>query len=83
MEIFSNIWDWLCGFLSDCLEWLIDWLPDSPFNMIDNSAVEPYLKWLNWFIPMDFILNTLSLWLVAVTGYYVWSVVLRFVKAVD
>lgn len=83
MDVFSNIWDWLCSFLSDCLKWIIDLLPDSPFKMIDNSAVQPYLRWLNWFIPIDFILTTLSLWLVAVAGYYVWSVVLRFIKVVD
>lgn len=83
MDVFSNIWDWICGFLSDCLEWVIDVLPDSPFNALDTSAIEKYLGYINWFIPMDFILTTLTLWLVAVAGYYVWSVVLRFVKAVD
>ncbi len=83
MDIFSQIWDFLCNFLSDCLEWIIDLLPDSPFKMLDTSVILPYLKWVNWFIPMNFILTTLSLWLVAVTGYYCWSVVLRWIKAID
>lgn len=83
MEIFSDIWDWLCNFLTECLEWIVDFLPDSPFNMLDTSAIEPYLGYINWVIPMDFILNTLTLWLVAVAGYYCWSVVLRWIKAID
>lgn len=83
MNIFSQIWDWLCNFLSDCLEWIIDLLPDSPFQELDYSVIEQYLGYINWVIPVDFILNTLTVWLIAVAGYYCWSVVLRWIKAID
>lgn len=83
MNIFSDIFDWLFNFLSDILEWVIDLLPDSPFNKLDTSVIEPYMGYVNWFIPLDFILSTLTAWLVAVAGYYCWSVVLRWIKAID
>lgn len=83
MDIFSSIWDWLCNFLSDCLKWIIDLLPNSPFSSLDVTPIKPYLGYINWFIPMDFILKTLTAWLIAVAGYYCWSVVLRWIKAID
>lgn len=83
MDIFSDIFDWLFDWLSDILEWIVDLLPDSPFQLLDTSPIEPYIGYINWFIPMDFIIKTFSLWLVAVAGYYGWSVVLRWIKAID
>lgn len=83
MDIFSSIWDWLCGFLSDCLEFLVDFLPDSPFKLLDYTPIQPYLKYINWVIPLDFIVNVLSAWLICISTYYVWSVVLRWIKAID
>lgn len=79
----SGILDGLGQAIENALEWLVNLLPDSPFILLDDSPIQPYLKWINWVIPFDFILNTLTAWLVAVAGYYVWSVVLRFINAVD
>ena len=83
MDIFSGILDWIVNFLSECLEFIINLLPDSPFRMLDNTPIKPYLKYINWIIPVDFIIDTLALWLVAVSAYYVWSVVLRWLKTID
>ena len=80
---FNNIFDWLFGFLADILQWVVDLLPDSPFNKLDITVIEPYMGYINWFIPFDFILSTLTAWLVAVAGYYFWSVILRWIKAID
>lgn len=79
----SGILDGLGQAIENALEWLVNLLPDSPFKLLDSTPIQPYLKWINWVIPVDFILNTLTAWLVAVAGYYVWSVVLRFINAVD
>lgn len=79
----SGIFDGLGQAIENALEWLVNLLPDSPFKLLDSTPIQPYLKWINWVIPFDFIIDTLSLWLVAVAGYYVWSVVLRFINAVD
>lgn len=83
MDIFQQIWDWICGVCTDALEWVVGVLPDSPFQMLANSPIKPYLGYINYFVPVDFIVNALSLWLVAVGGYYLWSIILRWIKAVD
>lgn len=69
--------------ISNALEWLVSLLPDSPFILLDDSPIQPYLRYINWIVPVDFILNTLTAWLLAVAGYYCWSVVLRWIKAID
>lgn len=79
----SGILDGIGQAIENALEWLVNLLPDSPFRMLDNTPIQPYLKYINWVIPIDFMLDTLTLWLVAVAGYYCWSVVLRWIKAID
>ena len=79
----SGILDGIGQAIENALEWLVNLLPDSPFRMLDNTTIQPYLKYINWVIPIDFMLDTLTLWLVAVAGYYCWSVVLRWIKAID
>lgn len=83
MDRFSKAFDWLFDFLADCLQWIVDLLPDSPFKMLDYEAIKPYLGYVNWVIPINFMVTTLGLWLTAVAGYYCWSVVLRWLKAID
>ena len=48
-----------------------------------NISNNLLLRYINWIVPVDFILNTLTAWLLAVAGYYCWSVVLRWIKAID
>lgn len=69
--------------IENAFEWLVSLLPDSPFKLLDSTPIQPYLRYINWIVPVDFILNTLTAWLVAVAGYYCWSVVLRWIKAID
>jgi len=69
--------------LGEALEWVIDLLPDSPFNLIDNSAISDYLGAFNWIVPMDQIIAILQLWVSAILVYYAWVVVLRWIKAID
>lgn len=83
MEVFGEIWNWICNTLYDLLKGIIDLLPDSPFKLLDNTPIQPYLKYINWVIPIDFIVDTLTLWLVAVAGYYTYSVILRMIKTID
>ncbi|MDY0237111.1 MAG: hypothetical protein RBR71_13880 [Gudongella sp.] len=57
-------------------------LPNSPFQTIDLSTV-PYLNTLNWFIPIDFMILTLTAWTTAIALYYVVMVALRWAKAIE
>lgn len=83
MEVFGEIWNWICETLYDLLKSIIDLLPDSPFKLLDSTPIQPYLKYINWVIPVDFIIDTLSLWLVAVAGFYTYSAILRMLNTID
>ncbi|MEE1154384.1 MAG: hypothetical protein UH241_04430 [Acutalibacteraceae bacterium] len=83
MDIFNQIWEWLSNLLTDTLQWIIDLLPDSPFTAIDFSAISPYLGYINYFIPIDFMLSTFLLWLSAIAVYYCYSCVLRWLKVIN
>lgn len=63
---------------------VLGFLPDSPFRgFIDNIAEIPYIGYLNYFIPVSDFLALLGVWGAAVGLFYVSSVILRFVKAID
>lgn len=79
MDVFEN----LKNMLQQALQWVVSLMPDSPFKLLDNSPVAQYLPYLNWFIPFEFIIATLETWLVAIGVYYAWSVLLRWVKAIN
>lgn len=79
MDIFNTI----AQFLSQTMKWVVSFLPDSPFTLLSNSPVQPYLAYINWFIPFDFIVTTMEAWLAAIALYYLYSVILRWVKAIN
>ena len=83
MEVFGEIWNWICDTLYELLKSIIDLIPDSPFQMLDNSPISKYLVYINYFVDFAFIVDTLTLWLVAVAGYYTYSVILRMIKTID
>lgn len=59
-------------------------LPKSPFSgVIEYLDNLPALGFLNWFIPVGWIVNTMSAWLVAIAAYYALQIILRWVKVVD
>lgn len=78
----SNLFKGFLGVLSDLAAVILYLLPDSPFTALSNSPVAPYLGWINWFVPIQFILNTLVAWLSAIAVYYAYSIILRWIKAI-
>lgn len=62
---------------------LVSLLPTSPFQGLLADMVVPYLDSLNWVIPLGFMVNVLGLWLVAIALYYIVSIGLRWVKAIE
>lgn len=58
-------------------------LPLSPFQQfIDNFRSLPYLGWLNWFFPVGDCLVVMGVWLGAVGLFYLYSIVMRWVKMI-
>lgn len=70
-------------FLSTMINGLVSLLPDSPFTIISNSPIASYLKYINWFLPFDFAVQLLQIWVVSVSSYYIYSVILRWIKAIE
>lgn len=59
-------------------------LPLSPFRgLIDSVANSTGIGWLNWLFPVGTCLRILAAWLVAYGGYLIYSMILRWVKAIE
>lgn len=59
-------------------------LPPSPFQQITASPiVSEYMDRLNYILPISESLAVFQLWIAAVTIYYLYSVILRWIKAVQ
>lgn len=73
----------LGSLLMSALTWVVQFLPDSPFQLINNNDVQTFMGTLNWFLPMSQIVAELQLWITAVAVYYVYQIVLRWIRAID
>lgn len=58
-------------------------LPPSPFGLIDNSPIKEFLPTLNYFLPISEIVLVLETWVTAIGFYYLYSIVLRWIKGVS
>ena len=80
----ASIWESITNTVYSFLESLINILPDSPFQYLQQTPeIHQILRWVNWVIPIEYMLTSMVAWLSAITIYYTWSVVLRWIKAVD
>lgn len=64
--------------------WLLGVLPTSPFKgFVGNfkAHFQPYLGYLNYFIPIKDFLIIFSAFLGVVVLFYMYSIILRWVKA--
>lgn len=72
-------WEWA----ENLFDKILALLPTSPFrNFIDNIPNIPYLSWLNWFFPISEVLIVMSAWLLAVALFYVYSIIMRWIKLI-
>lgn len=65
------------------IDMLLKVLPTSPFaDFINDFSNLPSLGVLNWFFPVGPCLTVLAAWLGAISLYYVYSVIMRWVKLI-
>lgn len=69
-----------CG---DILTFIFALLPNSPFNLIDMSSLTNFIGYLNYLIPVTEIVSILTLWTSCIGIYYIYQIVLRWVKVVE
>lgn len=80
----DNILSTLKSIFDSLLGAILELLPTSPFTEhINNLGRLPYLGYINWFIPIGTFLKIGTGWLVAVGLFYLASVVLRWIKAIQ
>lgn len=80
MGVFNNIG----AFFGSCFTGILSILPDSPFVMLDKiPGFSDIMGYVNYFIPFDFAVSTLTAWLVAVGTFYLWQLLLRWIKAIE
>lgn len=70
-SVISGVYDTLYGLV----EWLADALNICPFEdwITMLEGFDTGLGWLNWFIPVDAIINLMGAWAAALLIYYVIS----------
>lgn len=73
--------DWILQNINAILSWVVALLPDSPFAEIDSTPIKDIMAYINWIVPVDRIIQLTAAWLVCVTVYYVYMVILRWAKA--
>lgn len=73
----------LAGIFSAFAEALQKVLPTSPFqDFIQYFRELPYLGYLNWFFPVGDCLVVMLAWLGAVGLFYLYSIVMRWLKVI-
>lgn len=76
--------DYMQSIFTHFADGLMNVLPTSPFAPYINQMTEmPYLSWLNWFVPVGDIITVSATWLAAITLFYIYSIVLRWVRAIQ
>lgn len=62
---------------------LVELLPTSPFaDFLDRFESLPWLGTLNWLFPVRECLIVMAAWLGAIALFYLYSVVMRWVKVI-
>lgn len=69
--------------LSYILSFVVVLLPDSPFKLLDYTPIADILPYINYFVPLDFMLSTLTAWGVCIVVYYAYQIALRWAKAIQ
>lgn len=66
---------------------VIELFPASPLQpliaSLSNSAVADWLGYVNWFIPVGTMLGILATWLTCIAAYYVYQIIMRWIKVIE
>ena len=70
--------------LLDAVATILSWLPQSPFaDEVLALQSSDGLGWLAWFFPVHDALALTAKWIAAIALYYLASIALRWVKAIE
>lgn len=80
------MFDTLSDALIDFAVSIIELFPASPFTVLEelsNSEVYEWLRMVNWFVPIGTFVSILEAWLTCVGVYYIYQIVLRWIKVIE
>ena len=80
------MWDALSDALVSMAVSVIRLFPASPFGILDSlsgTVAYEWLQFLNWFIPVGTFVGILEAWLSGIAIYYIYQIVLRWVKVIE
>lgn len=75
--------DWFGELVNKFASMILSVLPHSPVQKYLASFDKlPYLGWLNWFVPVSAIITVAETWLVCIGLFYLYQIILRWVRAI-
>jgi hypothetical protein len=91
LEILMNAVTWLFNFIlllvGNALNLVLCLLPKSPFasliNWLKSLNIDEYLQYLAWLVPVDIILSITVLWVSAISIYFIYSIIMRWIKMIE
>lgn len=78
--------EWITDTLVDLAIAIINIFPTSPFVILDelsNTEIYDWIQMMNWFVPVSSFVAILEAWLSCVAVYYVYQIVLRWIKVIE
>lgn len=82
-DVFITIINFIISAIGTLASSILSLLPDSPFASVKIQSISSkYLGHLSWIIPFETLITILSSSLVVVGVYYLYQIVLRWVKAI-
>lgn len=76
--------DFMNELLEQFLNFVLSVLPLSPFtDIINELEALPYLGYLNWVIPIGKFIKIGTGWLTAIGLFYMYQIILRWIKAIE
>lgn len=65
----------------DFFKFLIELFPDDPFlSLLADFKGAEWLGYLNFFLPISFMVNSTMIWVAAVTTYRIIKVLVNFIQ---
>lgn len=83
MNVIVKAINYIVSQIGGLITMLFNLLPATPFDSIYQYLNNDFFMNLNWIVPIPEILVFLVSWTTAVSLYYVISIVLRWIKAIE
>lgn len=91
LEGLQNAITWIINFIlilvGGALDLILSFLPNSPFSNIslyaERSGIGEFMGYLAWLIPIKQIINITSLWVSCIAIYFIYSIIMRWIKMVE